>query len=107
MQLLLKISLLLFFLGFIQTGRSEKPVVDPQLILTQITPTSAYMSWDAFGNSGQYAVTVTDLNTGKTITMFNTSNTNAVISGLTAGHTIRCEVSRNSTAIIGDLIVSG
>ena len=64
------------------TFQSNQSIVSPTLTVTQMTPTSANMSWTAFGNASPYTVTVTDLTTSKQVTSFGTYNTRRLLAGL-------------------------
>lgn len=87
---------------FIQSD--NKAVVDPTLTVTQLTPASIYMNWNTFGT--HYTVTVIDLTANKTLTCFETTNTNATVGGLISGHSYRCSVADGGPLITIDVVVS-
>lgn len=92
------------------SGTSVHQVNMPEgtpIIAMDIVMARATLNWDFFGDPGPYAVTVTDLTAFNTIASFTTSNTSAIISGLTNGHTYRFEVVKGYDAVILELVTFG
>lgn len=115
LNMLMKGSLLLLFVS-VATWVDANPNITenrfkqssfwgPDLTVTAMSAASAIASWTPFGGSGQYTVTVVNLNTFTTVANFTTSATSALITGLSTGNTYRYTVSKpNSFIIIEDIV---
>ncbi|MBC7777441.1 MAG: hypothetical protein H7246_18550 [Phycisphaerae bacterium] len=111
---LLKCSLALLFVlattwveanaGTTENALPQTCVGGPELTVTAMSAASALASWTEFGASGQYTVTVVNLNTFTVVANFTTSATSAVITGLSTGNTYRYTIAKANDFIIDDVV---
>lgn len=80
-------------------------VSDPELTVIITSSSSVFLSWDSWAGSGDYTVTVTNLNSFQVEQSFTTSSTSASVTNLTAGHTYRFAVAKNGFVIVEDVIL--
>lgn len=81
------------------------PLTDPALTVTKTSSTSVSLSWDAWGGTGLYQVTVTNLTTTQVEQSFSTGSTSAGVSSLSTGNTYRFSVEKNGFVIAEDVIM--
>ncbi len=78
---------------------------DPELTVTKTSSTSVLLTWDAWGSSGDYVVTLQNLTSQLVEQSFRTSSLSASVTNLTTGDTYRFSVERNGFVITEDVIM--
>jgi len=71
----------------------------------KIQTTSVLLTWDAWGSSGDYVVTVQNLTSQMVEQSFRTSSLSASVTNLNTGDTYRFSVERNGFVIAEDVLM--
>ncbi len=92
------------------TTANSTPIAEPEkvegLILDLVLDGLHDMSWDPMSGTGAYTVAILNLNTNTTHCTFSTTATSSLVYGLVSGNPYRIMISRGSSYIVVDDIVS-